>query len=349
MISHQIIGQDVESLERKLISGTLTTVDSIETLNLIARGLTFVNPLKALDYSNKALELSTKTNNAVGTAYAYRNLSSIYSYDESYFIGMEYLQRALDIFTLNNDSAGIANCYISLGHTYRRLQNRKEEIDYHHKAYEIFKRLDDKERIGVTSHNLGESYFNIGDLVNSRQLTLYAIKINDSLNNKSVLSSCYKVMGMIELAEKNFAHAENYFKKVLDITTQLGENSQKVAAAESMIQLATIYKQNGDFNNQIKYLLMTSQFSNKNNLPIYLQKAYQELILYSSLKNDQEAVRQYIYSYGIISDSLNQKQLSDRYSLTKSIVQVHELSKSKIKLEEVTFYNHRKYRVETHY
>lgn len=329
------MSQDIESLERKLSIGGLTTIDSIETLNLISRGLTFINPTKALAYSNKALDLSIKADYSIGSAYAYRNLASIYSYNDSYFISMEYIQRALDIFILNNDPIGIANCYISLGHTYRRLQNRKEEIDYHQKSYAIFKRLNDKERIGVTSHNLGESYFNIGDLVKSRQLTAYAIKINDSLNNKPVLSSCYKVMGMIELSEKNLASAENYFKKVLEITTQLDENSQKIATAESLIQLATVYKLTGNLKNQFEFLLKASEFSIKNNLPNYLQRAYQELILYSSAKNDQEAVRGYIISNRTISDSLSQRQLRDRYSLTKSIVQVHELSKSKIELEKI--------------
>lgn len=334
ILFNQTIGQDIDSLERKLSTRQLTTNDSIETLNLLSRDLTFVNPLKALVYANTALELSTKTSNSIGTAYAYRNLSNIYSYNESYFVSMEYLQRALDIFTLNNDSIGIANCYISLGHTYRRLQNRKEEVDYHQKSFGVFKKLNNRERIGVAAHNLGESYFNIGDLVNSRQLTLYAIKIIDSLNNKSVLSACYKVMGMIELEENNLVLAGNYFKKVIDIATQLGENSQKGATAESMIQLATVYKRLGDSKNQFKFLLMASEFSDENNLPDYLQKAYQELILYSSTKNDQEAVRKFIKSYIIISDSLNRRQLRDRYSLTKSIIEVHELSKSKTELEK---------------
>lgn len=334
ILFNQTTGQDIDSLERKLDSKKLTTSDSIETLNLISRGLTFINPVKALDYANKALELSTATNNSLGEAYAYRNLSSIYSYNESYFISMEYLQRALDIFTLTKDSVGIGNCYISLGHTYRRLQNRKEEVNYHLKSYGIFKRRDDKERIGVTSHNLGESYFNIGDLVKSRELTLYAIKINDSLNNESVLSSCYKVMGLIELTENNLGMAEKYFKRVLEIGIQLGANSQKVATAESMIQLATVYKKKGDKRYQYKFLLLASEFSNENNLPTYLQKSYQELILYSSANNDQDAVKNFTNSYITISDSLNQKQLRDRYSLTKSIVQVHELSKSKNDLEK---------------
>lgn len=336
--------QDIKSLDQKPVSKRQATIDSIESLNLLARGLTFVNPLKALDYSNKALELSTKIDYPTGKGYAYRNLSSVYSYDESYFVSMDYLQQALDIFTLINDSVGIANCYISVGHTYRRLQNRKEEIEYNEKAYTIFKRLDDKERIGVATHNLGESYYNIGDLINSRKLTIDAIRINDSINNKSVLSSCFKVMGLIELKEKNISLAETYFHKVLDIAAQLGENSQKIATAESLLQLATINKLKGDFENQLKFLLMTSQFSFENNLPSYLQKSYQELILFSSIKGDQKLVQQYIRSYQTISDSLNQRQLRDRYNLTKSIVQAHELYKSKNKLEELNLLQSQKIR-----
>ena len=330
----QTMGQNIDSLERKLGSKKLATSDSIEILNQISRGLTFVNPVKALDYANKALELSTATDNSLGEAYAYRNLASIHSYNESYFISMEYLQRALEIFMLNNDSVGIGNCYISLGHTYRRLQNTKEEVNYHLKSYEIFKKRNDKERVGVTAHNLGESYFNIKDLVKSRELTLYAIKINDSLNNQSVLSSCYKVMGLIELAENNFELAENYFKRVIEIATRLGVNSQKVATAESMIQLATVYKIMEDKRNQYKFLMCALEFSKANNLPTYAQKAYQELILYSSNNNDQEAVKRFTNLYIKLNDSLNKKQLRDKYSLTKSIVQVHELSKSRNDLEK---------------
>jgi signal transduction histidine kinase len=115
---------------------------------------------------------------------------------------------------------------------------------------------------------------------------------------------------------------------------RLGVNSQKVATAESMIQLATIYKIKGDKHNQYKFLVMASEFSNANDLPTYLQNSYQELILYSAINNDPEAVKRFASSYKIISDSLNQRQLRDRYSLTKSIAQVHELSKSKSDLEK---------------
>ncbi|MDP3353132.1 MAG: hypothetical protein Q8S44_05265, partial [Flavobacteriaceae bacterium] len=71
-------GQNVlYPLEKKLDKSNLTTIDSVKTLNLLARQLTFTNTIQALNYSNIALELSTKNYDSIGVAYAYRNLSGI--------------------------------------------------------------------------------------------------------------------------------------------------------------------------------------------------------------------------------------------------------------------------------
>lgn len=339
LVTHSYLthGQDLVKLEQELVSGKLNTKDSIEVLNLLGRSLTFINQPKALVYANLALQRSIKSNNAKGIAYAYRNLSSLHSYNESYFVSMEYIQQALEIFEASNDSVGMANCYISLGHTYRRLRNREEEVYYHKRAFEIFSRVNDKERIGVTSHNLGESYFNAGDNEKGKRLTRLAIQINDSIKNNAVLSSCYKVMGMIEFSVNELDSAEQYLQKVLVLSEQLGENSQKVATAEAMFLLASINKLRGNRANQLKFLLNAADFCARHNLGNHLQDTYQELILYFASNNDQNAVIKYINSYKIIKDSLNQKQFEDRYSLANSVIEVHKLSRNKNELEKANF------------
>ncbi|MFT4739472.1 MAG: signal transduction histidine kinase [Marivirga sp.] len=334
LLSYQGSAQDIDSLKRQLISADFTANDSVNALILLGRELTYVDASLALEHTNKALNLAIKTNNLIGIAYAYRNLAGIYSFDGSLFISMDYLQTAIDIFEAKNDSVGLGNCYISLGHTNRRLQNREEEVEYHLRAFNIFRVRDNIERTGVSAHNLGESYFNSGEYEKSTSLTLLAIEINDSINKKPVLSACYKVMGLIALKNNDFEVAERHFLKVLEISEELGENSQKVATAESLLQLATIYKQMGDADRQSKFLLSAVKFTTKYSLPKHLQRAYLELVLFSSESNYQEAVQQYIKSYSITSDSLDQKQLRDRRNLTKSVVQVHELSQAKINLEE---------------
>ena len=329
-----IRSQSLDSLEIKLNSRQISVSEKIETLNLLSRDLSFISSAKALAMAKEALELSSKTNNLRGQAYAYRNLSSVYYDSESYLQGMEYLNRALDIFRKINDKEGIANCYISLGHLYRQLQDRKQEINYHKKSFEIFSELKIKERIGVTSHNLGESYYYNNEFNKSRKLTVYAIGINKSINNLSVLSSCYKVIGLVEFAEKNYDEAEKHFLNVIEISSGLGENSQKIATIESLLQLAEIYQLNGDTAAHLEYLKKAAAFSHDNSLPNHLKTTYTQLILYFSKNNNQLEVQNYVLEYNTVLDSIDTRQIKNRSDLIKSVIQVHELVNQTASLEE---------------
>ncbi|MEQ8548660.1 MAG: tetratricopeptide repeat-containing sensor histidine kinase [Cyclobacteriaceae bacterium] len=333
VVLHCSIGQDVTTLQNKLNSGKLSTKDSILTLQTLSRDLAFVNPTKSLEYANYCLSMSTRIGYPEGIANAYRILSAVYSFNESYFISMEYLQRSLDIFKTLNDSIGIANCYISLGHTCRRLRQREDEIRYHKTSYEIFTKLDIKDRLGVTSHNLGESYYNVGELQKARELTRLAIFMNDSINNRPVLSSCYKVMALIEFAEGNFEEAKSNFYRVLEISDSLGENSQKVATTEAMLGLAHVFKAEGNLEMQMKFLVQAAEFSEENHLAGFLKSIFQELLEVSIENGDHAATLKYLRLNQSVRDSLNVRQLRDRYNLTKTVAKIHELSKDKRGLE----------------
>jgi signal transduction histidine kinase len=328
-------GQVIDSLEQKLQNNSLNPIERIETMNLLSRDLTYINQTRALELANEALDLSTANNYLNGIAYAYRNLSGVYSYNEVYFLSINYVLQAIDIFKQLNDSVGIANCYISLGHTYRRLQKRDDEVNYHKRSYEIFSRLGIPERIGVTSHNLGESYFHIGDYEKCRQLTEYAIIINDSINNLAVLTSCYRVMGLLEFNQNNYKKAEEYFNKVLKISEELGENSQKTSTIESMIQLAELYKLKGDTKSQIDILEKASLISNQSDFLRYLHTIYSEMAIIYSNQNNQKKVKEYVKKLNQITEESNKHQLNDKSSLVSGVVKVHSLESEKAKLNEL--------------
>lgn len=335
--------QTIERLEEEVRMEGLPVPKRIVALNLLSRDLSFVDPVRAALLAKNALELSLKTHNQTQIAYAYRNLSNVYTLNENYFLSMEYLQRALAIFSGTHDSVGIANCYISLGHIYRGLQDQKEEIHYHKMAFEIFSRLNIAERIAVTAHNLGESYYNNGDLSKSETLTKQAILLNDSLNNRSVLSSCYKVMGLIAFSRKDYLTAESYFNEVLDISQLLGEKSQKVATVESLIRLAEISRFNGNIKKQVGYLKKAAQLSEKYNLANRLPQVYNTLISHFSTEGDHVAAQKYMKEFIHASDKVRREQLKDRAELIKSVVLVHTLEdknrllvqNNKIQLERV--------------
>ena len=326
--------QSVQELQHLISQPELTEKEKINTLYTLSRELTYVDNIKSLEYAEEALQLATEVNYIDGIAYSYRILSSIYALNDNYFMSMEYIQKAIDIFENRDDAIGIANCYISLGHIYRSLNNHEQEIKYHNKSFEAFNRQGITERIGVSAHNLGESYYNNKEFAKAENLTRLAIKINDSILNLPVLSSCYKVMGLIKENEKQLDSASYYFNKVIKISNELGDNAQKVATVEAMIHLATMAKSPKKYNLELKYLQQAEAFCEKFNLKKLLLKVYHEMQTFYLNQNKLGEVRFYLNAYDELAGDLQRVQLEDRNRLTESMTSIHQLNKRTDKLHK---------------
>ncbi len=326
--------QNVKELEFLLTQPELTQRERIDILYTLSRELTYVDHIKSLEYAEEALNLAIETNDSDGIGYSYRILSSIYAINDNYFMSMEYIHKALDIFEGRKDEEGIANCYISLGHIYRGLKNHGQEINFHSKSFEIFNRLGIKERIGVSAHNLGESLYNNNQFSKAEDLTRFAIRINDSILNLPVLSSCYKVMGLIKENENQIDSANYYYKKVLQISEELGDNAQKVATVKALMRLAEIAKTNKDYNLQFQYLEQAEAFCEKFNSNKSLLEVYHELqTFYLENKNTEKAMY-YLNKYNELSNTIHRVQLEDRNRLTESMASIHHLNTTTAALEK---------------
>lgn len=324
--------QTVQKLQYSISRSELTEKERINTLYTLSRELTYVDNIKSLEYAEKALTLATDINDIDGIAYSYRILSSIYALNDNYFMGMEYIQKAIDIFEERGDKSGLANCYISLGHIYRSLNNREQEIEYHKKSFDAFTLLGTKERIGVSAHNLGESYYNNEEFTKAKELTRLAININDSIANLPVLSSCYKVMGLIKENEDQLDSAVHYFKKVISISDELGDNAQKVATAEAFIHLATMAESLKNDALEYEYLSNAEAFCRKYNLNKFLLRVYRKMQTFYLKRNNIEKIGFYLKEYDELSQNLQRVQLEDRNRLTESMFSIHNLNKTTDKL-----------------
>lgn len=327
-------GQSQNSLYQNKEDKREIYIDSIETLNILSRDLVFIDSEKSMEYAQTALDLSLKYNFENGEAYAYRNLSNLYTINDIYFLGMDYIQKAMLIFENQNDSSGIADSYISLGHIYRRLHNIDNEIKYFKNAFDIFSRLKIQARTGIAAHNLGETYYNSGDFQQSKKLTLYAIEINKSIQQTSVLSSCYKVLGFLELSENKYLKAEEYFLNALEISKQLGKESQKAATLESMIKLAEMYHVQGKHTEELSLLNEAVEFSKTYNQTSYLPKIYNLMILHYLDDNNHKLAQKYLIEYKFITDSIDSYKLKDKTNLVNQLIYLHSLEKDKRNLEQ---------------
>ncbi|GIV36452.1 MAG: hypothetical protein KatS3mg032_0831 [Cyclobacteriaceae bacterium] len=347
LFSHTLSAQSFDTLEKRLQSGTLSASDSLKALNILSRNLTYINTARSLQYARKALELAVKLADSSQLADAYRNLSNVYSYNESFAISINYLQQAMDIFTRINDSVGLGNCYISLGHTYRRLRQRQKELYYHRKAYRLFSKLNITERTGVSAHNLGESYYYAGNTDSARLLTRLAVQINRSINNKPVLSSCYKVMGLIYLEEKEYDSARMYFDKVLSFTDELGVFAQKEATITALIKLAEIHQYRGYRNKQKALLMAAAAYVQQYGLYMHLQEVYYQLAKAAAETNNAEEGKVYLEWYRQVSDSIRAKRLADWQNLIESSAAVYRLNRQNLILQRTS--QHQRSQIKTLY
>jgi len=312
--------RDIDSLESLLQKPTLTETQRIDVLNLLSRKFLYVSFDRGLDYGTRALNLSVEHGYPKGEAMAYRNLAGVYSSTGDLVISVKYVKKALSIFEQDNDSLGMANCYITLGHIYRKQHSRSQEIFYHKKSYEIFSRLNAQDRIGVSAHNLGESYFNNQQHDLARTYTNIAIKENLAVQNLPVLSSCYNVLGRINYDAGNLEEAENNFSKVLDISNQLGENSQKVALTQSLLYLSYIYKNKNQSDKQITTLERALQLSKENNLDDIIRLTYYEIITYYLNRNDTKKANDYLKEYSTALNTIFDYQEQQVEKLTQAMM-----------------------------
>lgn len=281
---------------------------------------------RSLAYAEQSLELAKNSGDQNGMAYAYRILGSIYASNEDYFMGMQYLDRARTIFEQDKDSIGLANCYISLGHIYRKLENRSREVEFHQKSYEFFKALGIRERLGVAAHNLGESYFLSGELGPAETLTDEAIAINSDIRNLPVLSNCLKVKGQIAMCRGNTEQALVFFNRILEISAELGPNSQKQAAAVAYLQLANISGNRGNLMDRQDYLLQAESLCKEYGLFSYLNQIYYQLTLHHMGLNQLDAARAYAEKEHQTAEAMHAKLVSDRSQLAEGMVHIDALN-----------------------
>jgi signal transduction histidine kinase len=331
----QGFSQDIESLEIRLQNDSFGNTERIDLLNLISREYIFINSKKAYEYASQALELSKKTGYQIGIAYAYRNYSAIYRSNEMPAQAMDFLHDAIKLFFAEGDSIGVANCYISLAYIYKELNNNSDELKYSILAYNEFRRMGIPERIGVTAHNLGESLLNNSKLDSAKTIIEYAIRLNDSIQNLPVLSSCYMVMGMVEFRYGNHDLAEQNFNNALEISAELGKHAQKIATIESFLHLAKIYQITGNKQDYETNMVKAAEFATTYNLMKYLPKIYLELMNFYLQNKDIPKIQHYFGHYQTTIDSINAMNVRDRSELVKNIILVKNLMEEKESLEEL--------------
>lgn len=325
---------NLDSLELFLARKDVPVRAKVDILNDIARDLSYVKPLKSAELSYRALQLSQQIKYSRGEAYSLRGAASNQIIEDHYYLALKNINQAIRLFESNDDSTGIIDCYISLGHIYRRLKNREKEFYYNKIAYDYFRRHGPYERIGITIHNLGETYLYRGDLNKAMELTQKAIRLNDSLGQLAVLSSCHKTLGNILQQKGQDEAAKTQLQKVLLISEQLGENSHKVASTDALLNLARLAKKSKDYKAAHVYLEEATALIRAYNLFDFVTPVLNELIDLYDLQKNKSSNFELISKFKETNDSLTRIKGEVMNRFTEMFMEADTLQTTNLALQE---------------
>jgi len=170
-----------DSLERQLLK-TNKPDEKVEILLTLSEDLKTNNPDIAIEYAEKALELSREIENANGEIKSYNLLGEILTEKAEFKLAMEYVVKA------------------------RLMAEIKE----------------DKEQLAIAYYNMGMIYTNLGDYEKGSEMYYKSLQLSELIGNRFIEVNALNSIGVVYHNQNNFDKALEYYTKALAIGREIG-------------------------------------------------------------------------------------------------------------------------------
>lgn len=266
-------------------------IEEIDKLNTCAEEVIRITPLKTIELSDRALELSQELHYARGIAksllnigkasYAVGNFEKAISClmdvlqiaeDENfnkyeadtlnalgnvnldltnYSVALEYYMKSLEIMRQGGFERGESSVLNNIGEIYKELKNYQEALKYYYQSLEICNLISDENVKCVLLQNIGEVYYYLNDYDLAKEYTEKSLNMSCKIKDKMVEAACQHLLGKIARNQGDTEKALNLFLKSLDISKAVGEVNFIIS---KMIDIHKLLEQKGNNDEAIEYL-----------------------------------------------------------------------------------------------
>ena len=241
----------IDSLSAKLY--TVSKKEKTAILNELAAELSPVDPEKAIEYANDALNLSQKFKQKKEESLSYRILADSYYYLNKMNESLEMYQKTAEIEKVI--SGEISENYErrlgDVGYCLELLLKFEEAIKIYHEALKIAKELDIKEEIIILTSNIGQVHFKMANYDIALEFFQKTLKIEQEFGNPADLSITYNNIGMVYDAWKQYEKAIEYYEQALEIDRKF-QNEPRIAIRLNNIGYA--HRALKQFDKALEYL-----------------------------------------------------------------------------------------------
>jgi len=230
-----------------LVKLTISQKDShlIKTYNELTWQYRLVNQQKAIEFGNKAIELSLKQKFDKGLAQAYNDLGIIYYDRQNFDTALLLYNKAFVIRKAHNDILGMASLHNKIGIAYQKEGSFQNALNNQLDALKLYEQLNNSVGISYSLNNIGILFQNMGRFDDAIKYHEQSVQIKEKINDRYGLSGSYVNLANIYLTQKDFPKAQNYYERAVAITRVIGDKE---------------YLSN-TLNNLSKFYIKTEKFS----------------------------------------------------------------------------------------
>ena len=258
-----------------------------EPLNFIGVAYNYKgNRLKAYEYYDLALKVSTEQGDSIQVAYSNNNLGRLFFEQGVLGRSYDYFIQALALFETVGDSSGLAYTYQSLANLYKIQRDFEKSESNYLKAYKIRLSLGNTRDIMSALGQLGrlyqdhgnhakalrylhladsagqiirdeinlaeiktliaDSYLNQDKLDAAEKICQDGLNVMQRVNSVRLLPQAYLTMGQVLFKRKAYADARKYFDLALKIATNIKDLNSKMESHYWLWQLSEKQNDRGE-------------------------------------------------------------------------------------------------------
>jgi adenylate cyclase len=285
--------------------------------------------LETLDYFEQSLKIFQYQKDNIGIANLLNNIGSVYANQGDDAKALEYCLHSLKIADDTKDKMRIMSALVNIGSIYYNKKDPRA-INYLEKALPLSEEMGNKEAFGVIAVNIGETYFDNGDI--DKALTYYQKALTANDNSESA-AYAYNGIGKLNLKKGNYAEALSNHYKAMSIATKIDDKLQQIRALKG---IANINVEQKDYHAAIGYLQKAKALGEEVKANVELKEIYGEMSDIYSKTGDYANAFKMKSMYANIKDSLyniaTAKKLRDfqfDFDLTRKQGEINLLTKDK--------------------
>lgn len=252
-LSVPLFGQDFQAIDSTLkeLKKSQPDTTKVALYNDLSWFWSSYDFKKALNYGNKALQLSNSSHYEKGRGDSYNMLAGVYDYVGKYDSAMICYNKSLKIRKKLGDSVGVANVYNNIGISFYFRRDYKNALHYYIKAARLREKINDISGYSQSLTNIGVIYRGMGDYENAIKTYRKTLVVKNKLGD---IDGAYRVhinMGVVFQNMKKLDSALFHSKKALLLAEEINDTTYLTSI---YINTGAVYKDLGNFDQAINQL-----------------------------------------------------------------------------------------------